>query len=377
MENTLNDFQAYSNSNIENVDFAFYDWVDKDLNLFCTTKDGFSKVSTMWVTPERAFQVKMNKEFRDINGTLNLPMITIERTGIEKDVKNNGAFYTNLQPKDNRRFIGQRINQKKTSEFANADALKRTGNVTFLSPRRNNKVVYKFKEILLPVYAMFTYSISVFTQFQQQMNELLQPFLARTGSIKYFIIERDGFRYECFIDGNLQVKNNIASMEEEERRYMTTITIKVLANLISEGVNEKVTYIRTYENAVEVKLNKDKIAIQGAPTPTTNIRRSGPQSSMGDATSANPISGLYGGGGSVDPVATSSRIIIDATESNTIDGITRVYHNKNKDTLQWDGWYYDDNVVESAINTHAEVFDTYLEVQGLEIGHRYLFIVTG
>jgi hypothetical protein len=376
MENTLNDLQAYSNSNIENVDFAFYDWVDKDLNLFCNTKDGFSKVATMWVTPERAFQVKMNKEFRDVNGTLNLPMITIERTAIEKDVKNNGALYTNLQPKDNRRIVGTRINQKKTSEFANADSLKRTGNVTFLSPRRNNKVVYKFKEVLLPVYAMFTYSISIFTQFQQQMNELLQPFLARTGSIKYFVIERDGSRYECFIDGNFQMKNNIASMEEEERRYMTTISIKVLANLISEGVNENVTYIKTYENAVEVKLNKDKIAIGGVPSAASasNILRTGNTAFNGGQ---NTLAGGYSGGGASEPVATSSRIIIDITEQNSIDDLTKVYHNKNKDTLKWDGWYYDNNVIGSLISTHAEVYDTYIEVQGLEIGHRYLFIVTG
>jgi hypothetical protein len=374
MNDTKNEFIAYSAANIENVDFSFYEWVDTDLNLSCTTKDGFKKTPVMWVTPERAFQVKINKEFRDVNGTLNLPMITIERTGIEKDVKNNGALYTNLQPKDNRRFVSERINQKKTSEFANADSLKRAGNITFLSPRKNNKVVYKFKEVLLPVYAMFTYSVSIFTQFQQQMNELIQPFLARTGSIKYFTIERNGFRYECFIDGNLQIKNNIASMEEEERRYMTTITIKVLANLISEGVNEKTTYIRTYENAVEVKLNKDKIVIGNIPSPISNILRAGGADSN---TGQNTLAGGYSGGGASQPVATSSRIIIDATEQNTIDNITKVYHNKNKDTLQWQAWYYDDNVVGSRVDTHTEVYDTYLEVQGLEIGHRYLFIITG
>jgi len=248
-------------SSIENVDFAIYDWLDRQLNLSCDTKDGFKKVPVIWVTPERAFQIKQNKEFRDINGTINPPLMTIERTNILKDVRNNGTYYTNLPPKDNRQIISRRINQKKTSEFANADYQKQYGYVQFARPRKNEKVVYEFKSMLLPVYATFTYNINVFTQFQQQMNEILQPFLAKTGSTRYFLVERDGYKYECFIEGNIDNKNNIASMEEEERRYISTITIKVLANLISDGKNQEDTIIKTFENAVELKIPRESLII--------------------------------------------------------------------------------------------------------------------
>ena len=219
-------------SSIENVDFAFYDWLDLELNLSCNSKNGFKKVPVLWVTPERAFQVKQNKEFRDINGTLNIPMITVERTSISKDVKYNGTYYANLPPNDNRQIIARRINQKKTSEFANADNEKKNRAIGFVSRRKNEKIVYQYDSMLLPVYANFTYNITVFTQFQQQMNELLQPFLARTGSNRYFLVERDGYKYECLIQPDFETKNNIASMEEEERRYITGITVRVLAKLI-------------------------------------------------------------------------------------------------------------------------------------------------
>jgi hypothetical protein len=248
-------------SSIENVDFAIYDWLDKQLNLSCDTKDGFKKVPVIWVTPERAYQVKTNKEFRDVNGTINPPLMTIERTNILKDVKNNGTYYANLPPKDNRQIISRRINQKKTSEFANADYQKQYGYVQFARPRKNEKVVYEFKSMLLPVYATFTYSINVFTQFQQQMNEIIQPFLAKTGSTRYFLIERDGYKYECFIEGNIDTKNNIASMEEEERKYLSTITIKVLANLISDGKNQEDAVIKTFENAVELKIPRESLIL--------------------------------------------------------------------------------------------------------------------
>lgn len=248
-------------SSIENVDFAFYDWLDKDMNLSCNSKDGFKKVPVIWVTPERAFQVKQNKEFRDINGTLNVPMITIERTGITKDQKLNGTYYANLPPKNERHIISKRINQKKTSEFANADNKRRYGPVGFVSPKKNEKIVYEYSSMLLPVYANFTYNITIFTQFQQQMNELIQPFIAKTGSTRYFLIERDGYKYECFIEQNIDTKNNVASMEEEERRYISSITVKVLANLVSNGANQEDAVIKTYENAVELKLPRESLIV--------------------------------------------------------------------------------------------------------------------
>ena len=248
-------------SSIENVDFAFYDWLDKELNLSCNSKDGFKKVPVLWVTPERAFQVKQNKEFRDINGTLNVPMMTIERTKIEKDQKNAATYYANLPPKDNRHIIAKRINQKKTSEFANADSNRKYGAIGFVSPRKNEKVVYQYSSMLLPVYASFSYSITIFTQFQQQMNELIQPFITRTGSTRYFLIKRDGYKYECFIEPNIDTKNNVAEMGEEERRYITTISIRVLANLVSEGANQTDSVIKTFENAVEIKLPRESIIV--------------------------------------------------------------------------------------------------------------------
>lgn len=248
-------------STIENVDFAIYDWLDKELNLSCNTKDGFKKTPVVWVTPERAYQIKQNKEFRDINGTINPPLMTLERTNILKDVKNNGTYYTNLPPKDNRHIISKRINQKKTSEFANADYKKQYGLVQFARPKKNEKIVYEFKSMLLPIYATFTYNINVFTQFQQQMNELLQPFLSKTGSTRYFIVERDGYKYECFIEGNIETRNNIANMEEEERRYISNISLKVLANLISDGVNQEDSIIKTFENAVELKIPRESLIL--------------------------------------------------------------------------------------------------------------------
>lgn len=353
-----------SPSVIENVDYAFFDWVDNQLNLFCTTKEGFKKTPVLWVSPERSYQIKSNRELRDINGALIPPFITVERTSINKDQKDKGVYFANLPPNDNRHITSRRINQKKTSEFSNADEIRSRTNINFISSKKKNKkIVYEFKEMLLPVYATVTYNIEIMTQYQQQMNELLQPFIARTGSTKYFLIERDGYKYECFIDGQIASRNNTANMAVEERKYISTLTIKVLANLVSDGANEIKKVIKTYENAVDLKLNRQKVQIDGARVESpANVR-------------LIPTAG--NGGSTVDSqkiLKTEEFPPVTISEENTANGLTTVVHNLNSDNVQ---------VVirekETLINivTNIYYYDNYIEVDGLEEGIEYLFTITG
>ena len=49
-------------STIETIDTSFYEWVNQSLNISVTTNKGWEKVPVLWLTAERAFQVKNNKE---------------------------------------------------------------------------------------------------------------------------------------------------------------------------------------------------------------------------------------------------------------------------------------------------------------------------
>lgn len=249
-------------STFEYVDYALFDYVNSELDLSCNTKDGFKKVPVIWVTPERAFQIKSNKEIRDDNGALILPLMTIERTGVSQDPKNAGAYFNSLPPYKNRIQISKKINQTKTAKFANANTLRTTGQINFLTSKNNKKIVYETKTVLLPLYATFEYTISVITQFAQQMNELIQPFITRTGSTRYFIIKRDGYKYESYVD-SFDQDNNLSNLEGEERKYITKIKIKVLANMNTDGVNQEDSLVKKTENAVDIHLNRESLIIAG------------------------------------------------------------------------------------------------------------------
>lgn len=254
---------VYEPSTIESVDMAVYNWIDGKLDLHTNTNQGWEKTPVIWITGERSWQIKNNRDLRDSNNLFILPVITIERDGVAKDLNKKGKYWGNVFPIDDEKggsiAIHKVINQEKSTAFARADNKKLTGQPNF--KRENKKVVYKTKFVPMPVYVTMSYTISIKTEYQQQMNQLLQPFLVFTGAISTFVIENDGHRYEVFFDSNYQLKNNINDLQQNERMFETQIKINVLAHLVGAGENSSQPKISERENIVEVKIPREYLIV--------------------------------------------------------------------------------------------------------------------
>jgi len=257
----------FAPSTLETVDYAIYDFIDGELGLKTTTNKGVEKVPVIWASAERSFQIKNDKEYRDNEGMIILPAITIERASVVKDLSTRGAYYGDMFPfqsqpeKGGSIVIARRIKQDKTSNFANADTNRRYNNT--VAPKfvrkSTKKVVYETVSIPPIVYADITYNILLRTEYQQQMNDLLQPFITRPGTINSFLVNRDGHRYEAFVQGDFALNNNLSAMENEERRFETTVQIKVLGYLVGEGINQKTPKFSVRENAVQVRIPREHV----------------------------------------------------------------------------------------------------------------------
>ena len=185
-------------STLETVDFAIYHWLRDALDLHTTTQEGFEKVPVIWASAERAFQAKRDKDYRDQDGTLVLPIVTIERTNVVKDPSRKGTAWANIPPVDDEKggsiTIARRIKQDKTANFANADSWRKSTDASMISfspagveqrtypkkdqfnrPMENKKVVYQTITVPMPVYLDITYSIMIKTEYQEQMNDLVTP----------------------------------------------------------------------------------------------------------------------------------------------------------------------------------------------------------
>ena len=297
-----------SRSTIETIDAAFLDYVE-GLNINCTTNSGWKKIPVIWSSAERSYQIKNNIELRDNNGSLIPPIISIERTSVVKDNSKKGSFQGNVSPKDDRYYITRIINQDKTSNFANADSLRSSKQINFVTSKKNKKIVYQSYKVPIPIYVTIEYKINILTSYQGQMNEAVQPFMAKTAQ-NYFIIKKDSHRYECFMDQNF-AQESIANLSDQERKYKTVVTVKVLGYLIGEGDNQEKPENVITENAVEIKLPKENIILAGEPIPKNKKVISSGVGNVATQINTN--------------VAIKKTFII----GNAIDSTYTVYHNLN------------------------------------------------
>lgn len=264
--------EIFMPSTIETIDGALLNLVREDLSIFCTTPEGWKRVPVIWGSAERNFQVKDNKDLRDENGVLIKPVITVERASISKDPSRRGFIHGNIpdknDPKGGTITIARQINQEKTSNFANADSKRIYGKNNFRTRKNSGKVVYETVTIPLPNYIEVQYKLSLYAEYQQQINEMLSPIMLAGGPVNYRIIKSiDGdHQYEAFIQGDYSMTNNVSSLGVDERKFQTDVNIKVLGYIIGSGANDERPRIVRRQNAIEVKIPRERVITEDINT---------------------------------------------------------------------------------------------------------------
>ena len=189
---------TFLSSTIETIDYALYDYINEKFDVHANTNKGWKKVPIIWLTAERAYQIKNNKDLRDDYEYFKYPLMSVQRVSMAKDPSFKGTAWSHLppttlfngDPKGGVVPVARRIVQDKTQNFKNADAKRKFKQYNF--PKSSNKTVVETIYMPLPVYVAVNYKISMKTEYQQQINDMIQPFITRTGQINSFFIERDG-----------------------------------------------------------------------------------------------------------------------------------------------------------------------------------------
>jgi hypothetical protein len=104
------------------------------------------------------------------------------------------------------------------------------------------------------------YTVTINTEYQQHMNEIIQPFMTYTAGITHFMISKEEHKYEAFFDKDSSFKNggNITKLEEQNRLFTTEFSVNVLGYLLGSGANSDKPKIITSETIVEIKLPKER-----------------------------------------------------------------------------------------------------------------------
>ena len=256
-------------SNQETVDYAVLRWVDEVLNIHSETNAGFKKVPVIWLTSERAHQIKNSRELRQADSdALVFPLISIKRDSMERADTSKLPIPGNVFRKKqkgvdhpmNQFYIGKKMNQGKTRNFARAASLRLNAPDENFPVPKNQRVVYKRYYVPLPIYYNFNYSINLRSDYQGQLNQMLQVLAVYSNNINNFMIYSRNHRYEAFLDG-ITLEDNVASLAEEEKKYEATIKLRVLGYITGRGVNDNIGDYSVVENQVKIRFPKEHVIV--------------------------------------------------------------------------------------------------------------------
>jgi hypothetical protein len=256
-------------STLENIDSALYEWVNETLNIHTISNEGWKKVPVIWSNAERAFMIKNFKDRRDDEGTLVYPLITIERTSVEKNLSKKDSFGVSIfAPPDVKGgviAISRQIQHEKTKEFVNNDTYRIMGQKNFPKQDRTNTAVYEILYTPYPVFLDIAYDITLRTEYLQQMNEIVVPFMTKTGGINSFMLKKNGHKYESFIQSNFNLESNASSLNDQERIFTTKVQIKVLGYLLGQDKNDPQPKVVVRETAAKFRFQREKVIVGDMP----------------------------------------------------------------------------------------------------------------
>ena len=258
-------------SRLEDIDYAIYNYINDDLNIFTDTNQGFQKVPIIYSLPERAYQIKNNPDLRPNGRTLVYPIMSVRRTDVTQNPSNKGRYGVHVPPyfdyykKGGSIEIARVVNQNKTKDFANANSIRKSSTKkdknyqTF--PGKSKNIVYESYSIPMPSFVEVTYEISIVTDYQQQMNEILAPFLNLSGTPSVFTIKHEGNRYEAFLNQDFTLDNNSSGLDTNERIFKTNIQIKVLGYLVGADKNQSTPNVVVRQSAAKIILQRERVML--------------------------------------------------------------------------------------------------------------------
>mgnify|MGYP001031685117 FL=1 len=265
MPNKSTKQKTLSPSTLETVDFALYNWLNEKLNIYTDSNEGRRKVPIIWITAERAFQVKDDKELREIDSqSIIYPAMVVERNSVSKTSANErvipGNIFSQMDRKRGAFPLYRRVVKDKTQNFQNAAAKKYTNQTqnTFKLPFESSEVVYETLYTGYPVFLNMNYTIKIRTIYIQQLNEILLPFQRFTGGINQFLVEHENHKYEAFIEDDYSISSNASNLGGEEKKFDAEIKIKVLGYITADGINQDTPYVVSRESPAKIRFTKER-----------------------------------------------------------------------------------------------------------------------
>ena len=200
---------------LEDIDYAIKYYFDNVIKPTVVQDGELRGVTVMYGSPERWKSVQQDGYYRDSNGKLVLPLIMYKRDSVEKN-----------------RNLGNKIDGNLASLFqvfeTRYNPRNQYDNFSVLTNRIPSK---QFYVSVVPDYVTVTYSVSIFTNYVEQNNKIIEAIEFASDS---YWGEENRWHFRTMLD-NFATTNIINT--GEDRAAVTTVTLKVNGYLIPDSIN--------------------------------------------------------------------------------------------------------------------------------------------
>lgn len=239
---------------LESVDRAIYEWFDHTLGAHVETPSGDrKKVLVNFSSGERFATSRERKGFRDKDGRLVLPVISLNRTSINPDQSMEA-----LGIQTPRMQVARKISGKSNA----IENLERTRTPNF----RSKQTIYEVTTIPFPNRSIIVYEFSVQAQYMTQLNSILEKFFHELDIQRSFIAELDQHREHtpngvpfkerfpedrhyvvAFMKEDVGDSSNFEEFTDQERivSFTTNIQVPITLHLDPEGERPAVQIEKT------------------------------------------------------------------------------------------------------------------------------------
>jgi hypothetical protein len=293
---------------IEDIDRAIFNLFDKRLN-FSINVDGVPrKVPVVFAAGERFALTRRLSDIRDVNNTLILPIISIERGNIDYS-PNLGGYGTPIATRDqisytvkrrldksdrnyqniinklslkNQSNVSSRANFGSSDIFPGNDARpgsvasrRNSSNLSFIDSPTGNLLsqnisdnIFEIITIPYPEFILVEYNVSFWTQYLQNMNKLLESILIQfDGQEKAFkLTTPKGYEFVAYFQGQFSPDTNFSDFTDSERVIKHNFNIKVPGFILAPDSDDLPSPFRRFLSAPSIEFGVTQVSSQISST---------------------------------------------------------------------------------------------------------------
>jgi hypothetical protein len=172
-------------------------------------------VPVLYGSPERWASVQKDGFYRDRNGKIQVPLLMIKRDSVEKN-----------------RNLGNKMDANTPTQFGVFEKkYSQKNRYDRFSVLNTRSITKEYQGIIIPDYVNIIYSCSIFTEYVEQMNKLIEAI--NFASDAYWG-DPEKFNFRAMID---TYTTTTELVQGQDRSIKTNFTINLLGHVIPNGIN--------------------------------------------------------------------------------------------------------------------------------------------